>query len=294
MLKVLLSTNTANVLRHYSEKEMVDMLCKAGFDAMDFSFFDEKWYSEELENDFFSELRKYAEGEGLCFNQAHAPFHSSYPNEEQTKNRFHDIVRAMGRAAILGAKTVVVHPVQHLKYADEGVPERLFEMNMEFYTRLIPYCQEFGIQVAVENMWQYHPWPKITHSTCSTPEEMNRYIDSLNSPWITGCLDVGHASLVGQAPEEFISVMGARLGALHVHDVSKTEDSHTLPHQGVIGWQKLMRSLKSIGYQGDLTFECDGFFAKLPPKVYPQASALLAATGRNLIGMMESNLENSD
>jgi hypothetical protein len=55
-----------------------------------------------------------------------------------------------------------------------------------------------------------------------------------------------------------------------------------------------MRSLKSIGYQGDLTFECDGFFAKLPPKVYPQASALLAATGRNLIGIMESNLENSD
>lgn len=286
---MLLSTNTANVLRHYSEKEMVDMFRKAGFDAIDFSFFDEKWYSEELDSSFFTELRKYAQGEGLCFNQAHAPFHSSFPNEEQTKNRFYDIVRAMDRAALLGAKTIVVHPVQHLKYADEGVPERLLDMNMEFYGRLIPYCQEFGIQVAVENMWQYHPWPNITHSTCSTPEEMNRYVDGLNSPWITGCLDVGHASLVGQAPDEFILAMGQqRLGALHVHDVTKTEDSHSLPHQGVIEWQKLMQALKSVGYQGDLTFECDGFFAKLPPKVYPQASALLAGVGRNLIGMMES------
>ena len=283
-----LSTNTANVLRHYSEKEMVNMFRKAGFDALDFSFFDEKWYSEELENSFFAELRSYAEGSGLSFDQAHAPFHSSFPDEEQTQSRFHDIVRAMERAAILGAKTIAVHPVQHLKYADEGVPERLFEMNQEFYGRLIPYCQEYGIQVAVENMWQYHPWPKITHSTCSTPEEMNRYIDGLNSPWITGCLDVGHASLVGQAPDEFVLAMGSRLGALHVHDVTKTEDSHTLPHQGVIEWQKLMCSLKAIGYQGNLTFECDGFFAKLPPVVYPQASALLAATGRNLIQMMEA------
>jgi len=287
VLKVLLSTNTANVLRHYSKKEMVDMFRKAGFDAMDFSFFDEKWYSEELENSFFSELRSYAEGEGLCFNQAHAPFHSSFPNEEQTKNRFHDIVRAMGRAALLGAKVIVVHPVQHLKYADEGVPERLFEMNMEFYTRLSPYCQEFGIQVAVENMWQYHPWPKITHSTCSTPEEMNRYVDDLNSPWITGCLDVGHASLVGQAPDEFILAMGAqRLGALHVHDVSKTEDSHSLPYQGVIEWQKLMQALQSIGYKGDLTFECDGFFKKLPSQLFPEALRLLAQTGRQLMDLM--------
>lgn len=286
---MLLSTNTANVLRHYSEKEMVDMFRSAGFDAMDFSFFDEKWYSKEMEDGFFSELRKYAEGEGLCFNQAHAPFHSSYPNEEQTKNRFHEIVRAMGRAALLGAKTIVVHPVQHLKYADEGVPERLFEMNMEFYSRLIPYCQEFGIRVAVENMWQYHPWPKITHSTCSTPAEMNRYVDNLNSPWITGCLDVGHASLVGQAPDEFVLAMGAdRLGGLHIHDVNKTEDSHTMPYQGVIDWQSLMQALKTVGYRGDLTFECDGFFGNLPRELYPQATALLAETGRLLIGIFES------
>ena len=45
--------------------------------------------------------------------------------------------------------------------------------------------------------------------------------------------------------------MGAkRLGALHVHDVSKTEDSHTIPYQGVVDWQKFMQALKTIGYLG--------------------------------------------
>ena len=281
---MLLSTNTSNVLMHYSAEKAVDMLQNAGFTAIDFSFFDPLWYSEEREDVFFSELRKYAENAGMCFNQAHAPFHSSFPDAEQTKNRFWEIVSALRRAALLGAKTIVVHPVQHLKYADEGVPQQLFEMNMEFYGKLIPYCQEFGIKVAVENMWQYHPWPKITHSTCSTPEEMNRYLDTLNSPWITGCLDVGHASLVGQSPDEFVLAMGAdRLGALHIHDVTKTEDSHTMPYQGVIDWQKFMQALGTIGYQGDLTFECDGFFKNLPAELYPEALRLLAHTGHVLI-----------
>ena len=284
---MLLSANTANMWKYYSFNELVDMFQSAGFTAMDFSFFDKTWYSEEQEDTFFSELRKYAEGVGMCFNQAHAPFHSSFPDEQQTKERFWEIVCVLRRAALLGAKIIVVHPVQHLHYADEGAPERLFEMNMEFYGKLIPYCQEFGIQVAVENMWQYHPWPKITHSTCSTPQEMNRYLDTLNSKWITGCLDVGHASLVGQAPDEFVLAMGAdRLGALHIHDVSKTEDSHTFPYQGVIDWQKLMQALKTIGYRGDLTFECDGFFKALPPQLCPKALDLLAQTGHFLMNVM--------
>ena len=286
---MLLSTNISNALMHYSAEQTVDMLQNAGFTAIDFSFFDQVWYSEEREDAFFSELRKYAEGVGMCFNQAHAPFHSSFSDEEQTKSRFREIVCAIRRAALLGAKTIVVHPVQHLKYADEGVPQRLFEMNMEFYGKLIPYCQEFGIRVAVENMWQYHPWPKITHSTCSTPQEMIRYLDTLNSPWITGCLDVGHASLVGQSPDGFVLAMGSdRLGVLHIHDVTKTEDSHMMPYQGVIDWQKLMQTLAAIGYQGDLTFECDGFFKNLPAELYPEALRLLAHTGRVLINGMQS------
>ena len=284
---MLLSTNTANVLTHYSANEMVDMLKEAGFTAIDFSFFDKTWYSEDLEETFFSELRKYAEGVGMCFNQAHAPFHSSFPDEKQTKSRFEEIVCAMRRAALLGAKVIAVHPVQHLKYADEGVPQRLFEMNMEFYGNLIPYCQEFGIRVGVENMWQYNPWPKIDGSTCADPEEMNRYLDTLNSPWITGCLDVGHASLAGQAPDEVVLAMGAdRLGALHIHDVTRTEDSHMSPYQGIIDWQKLKKALSTIGYRGDFTFECDGFFKKLPAQLYPEAMRFLAQTGRTLLNEM--------
>ena len=92
-----------------------------------------------------------------------------------------------------------------------------------------------------------------------------------------------------QLPDEFILAMGAdRLGALHIHDVSKTEDSHTIPYQGVIDWQKLMQALKTIGYKGDLTFEADGFINKVPPELCPEALCLLGRTGHVLMKKMQS------
>ena len=284
---MLLATNTGNVMREFAPNAAVDLFHDAGFSALDFSFFDEKWYIEGIDPAFFRDLGTYAKDECVPFVQAHAPFHSSFPDAAQTESRFQDIVRSMRYAALLGVQTIVVHPVQHLTYADDGVPERLFEMNMDFYGRLIPYCEEWGIRVGVENMWQYRPWPKISHSTCSTPEEMIRYVDTLNSPWVTGCLDTGHASLVGQAPHAFVRSLGAgRLGSLHVHDVSRTEDSHTLPYLGVMDWNQFALALKDIGYEGDLTFECDGFFKKLPSQLYPEALRLLAQTGRQLMDLM--------
>ena len=85
---MLLSTNTAIVEQYCTGKEMINLFRNAGFDAIDFSFFDERWYSEDLDDTYFSELRQYAQDTGMCFNQAHAPFHTSFPDEAQTKKRF--------------------------------------------------------------------------------------------------------------------------------------------------------------------------------------------------------------
>lgn len=287
MTVMLLATNTGCVMREYAPRDAVNLICEAGFSALDFSFFDEKWYTEGINPALFRDLGAYAKDKGAPFVQAHAPFHSSFPDAAQTESRFQDIVRSMRYAALLGVQTMVVHPVQHLTYADSGVPERLFEMNMDFCRRLIPYCEEFGMRIGVENMWQYHPWPKITHSTCSTPEEMIRYVDTLNSPWITACLDTGHASLVGQAPHDYVRKLGAsRLGSLHVHDVSKTEDNHTLPYLGIIDWKQFAAALKDIGYSGCFTFECDGFLGRQPRQLQPAALRMLAQTGHHLIEMI--------
>ena len=195
---MLLSTSIGTYLKLFSPMETVAMLKDVGFTALDFAFFDPKYYSKDTDASFFTELRAYAENKGLVFNQAHAPFPSGVGKPDRDEEIFADIVRSMKNASLLGAKNIVVHPVQYLVYANDGVPEKLFELNVAFYNRLKPYCEEYGIRVAVENMWQDKELAgrcdtRIGHSTCSTPAEFIRYMDALDDKCFTACLDLGHA-----------------------------------------------------------------------------------------------------
>lgn len=286
-----LSTTVITVAKAYGFDKAVDMLAQAGFDCLDFSFYDDLSLCDE-KLDFFKELRKKAEAKGLSFNQAHAPFSSYYADEERTKKRFDEIVRSMERAALLGAENIIVHPCKHLSYEDDGVPEKLFELNMDFYNRLKPYCEEYGIHVAIENMWQYRGnTQKIVHTTCSRPEELIRYVDTMNSEWFVACLDIGHAMLVCEDPAEFVKALGEkRLKALHVHDVDGMGDSHTLPYFGVCNWEKIMKALAEVGYEGELTYEADCFIENKPTELYPEYLRVMERTGRHLIKIFDNKL----
>ena len=165
-----------------------------------------------------------------------------------------------------------------------GLPEQLnFKNYMEFYRRLIPYCEQYNIQVAVENMWQY-VGKKITHSTCSRPQEFIRYLDELNSKWVVGCLDIGHAYLVGEKAEDCIYALGKdRLKALHVHDVDGIDDSHTIPYFGIGNWEEVEKALKKIGYQGDFTYEAGGFLTNYPKDLVSAGLSHMVKIARYII-----------
>lgn len=276
----------------FSDEETVDIMKNAGFDNMDYSFFSERDYDINADKNAFKErftnLRKYAEDKGIYFTQAHAPFASSYPDEAKTLRRFDEIVNAMRNASYLGIKHIVVHPCQHLSYHRGNNKEFLFEYNMEFFSKLLPYAEEFGIVICTENMWQYYGDNKIWISTCALPEEFIKYVDTINSPFFKGLLDIGHTVLVGQNPADFIRKLGPdRLVALHVHDVSGHKDSHTLPYYGIVHWDEVTSALKEIGYKGEITLEADNFLRKLPKQLMPEASKLMATVARSLANAAE-------
>lgn len=289
---MLLSTEIASLARRVGEKEAIRIIKEAGFDAFDMSLFqlnrDENYFLNQ--DDYVEkakELRAYADSLGIVCNQAHAPFHSSYGEPEKDEWMFGKIVRAMEIAAIMGAKIIVIHPVQHLNYAE--YVEELFRMNMEFYNKLIPYAKKFGIKIATENMWQENNGARsITDSTCSRAWEFNKYIDTINSEWVVGCLDIGHVSLIRSDIPKFIKAMGnKRLCALHVHDTNCVKDLHTLPFTQSIDYIAACRALKEIGYQGDFTFECDQYYKNFPDDFLPTAAEFMCKVGRRLIKEIE-------
>lgn len=286
---MLLSTQTDWLARSFGHEKAVSILANAGFDAYDISLFELTRDESSVFNqadyiDFTEHLRKKADEAGIVCNQAHAPFPSSVGEPEKDQWIFDKIVRSMEIASILGAKIIIVHPKQHLPYARNK--QELFELNMEFYRNLIPYCEKFNIKIAVENMWQKDPHSnrKIVHSTCSRPEEFCKYLDELNSPWIVGCLDVGHVPLVGEDMAQMIRMLGRRrLQALHVHDNDSLRDAHTLPYLANQDIDEIFAFLNEIGYEGDLTFEADKFYNHLPKELAETGARFMQDVGRHIM-----------
>lgn len=270
-----------------SEKETIKLMYDAGFTAYDIGLFmllDSNTHPFCTENaiEYAKEIRKYADELGIVCNQAHAPFHSSCGDAQRDEEIFQQIVRSIEIASVLGAKNIVVHPKQHLIYA-ENIDE-LFRLNLEFYNRLIPYCKKYNIKVAVENMFQYNRVTgNIIDSTCSRSCEFNKYIDTINSEWIVGCLDIGHVALVGADIAKFIKDLGGkRLQALHIHDNDFLRDTHTMPFIQKIDYEPIVKALSDIGYEGDMTFEANSFIAKFPKELLLPAAKLLCETGKYL------------
>jgi sugar phosphate isomerase/epimerase len=79
-----------------------------------------------------------------------------------------------------------------------------------------------------------------------------------------------------------------RLQALHVHDVDYVSDCHTMPFMESLDWNAVAAALAQIRYEGNFTFEADNFLIKMPRELMPEASRLMAQTGRYLIGRIEA------
>ena len=286
-----LVTQTHITAETFGDEACIPILKQAGFEALDWSFFGMEqgkgvWCSDAWREHALS-LKEAAARCGMGFSQAHAPFPSSRGEEPYDSDIRKWILRSMEAAALMGVHNIVVHPVQELEYATNE--EKLWEENLEFYRGLIPYCEEYGIRICAENMWQCDKRRNyIVDSVCARPDEFVRLLDELDSPWVVGCLDLGHCALVGREPQDVIRAMGAkRLQALHVHDVNYVRDCHTMPFMESLDWEAITRALAEIGYEGDFTLEADEFLRGLPPELMPEASVLMAKTGRSLMKRIE-------
>lgn len=288
-----LSTQTDVLARRLGDEEAVRILAKVGYDCIDWSFFpmtnsSGPWCRDDW-REHAQQMRALQDELCITANQAHAPFPSSRGDEEFDTMIRKWILRSMEAAAIMGVRNIIVHPMQHLPYHKNA--QELFDMNVEFYRSLIPYCEQFGIRVCAENMWQYdEKRGYIVDSVCSRPEEFCALLDAVDSPWIVGCLDIGHCALVGQDPADFIRAMGPdRLQALHVHDVDHKHDCHTMPFTQKLDWESICAALGEIGYTGELTFEADNTLAAFPNELLDAAAAMMACTGRYLISRVDAH-----
>lgn len=290
---MILSTSNGGLHQRYGFEKASEMLKEAGFDAIDMDLgLLEKDSSVFWDNTYkyrVQDIREHAEKIGISFNQSHAPFHYNWatnPNEYEERF-FPSMVRALEISAMLGCKQAVVHPIHHQEYI--GHEEEQFELNIRFYRELLPYAKEYGVKIALENMWQNEVKRKRPgYDVCSLANEFVRYIDTLDDDMFTACLDIGHSGMVGEEAYDAIRILGHdRLGALHVHDNDYCADQHTLPYLGKMDFEKITEALAKVNYKGEFTYEAGKFYNRMPDPMMLPSLNFMAEMGRYLIGRIE-------
>ena len=269
-----LSTNIMKFHRELGLLKTIDVFSEAGFEGIDFNADIEEYYTDAHGPEFYKEVRAYAADRGIGFYQTHAPFRCNFPEPEKTERRFWEIVKSMEHSALLGAEMTVIHSFK--KY-EEKTREFWMEQNLNFYKRLIPYAEETGVKIAIENIHGGY----LTSDAESLLELMNL----LDNEVFTICFDVGHAQIAGQDPAEMIRKLGNRIGCTHVHDNDGVNDLHTLPfaYGGVIDWESVMKAFAEAGYTGNLNYEAARSVSRLPKDFLPEGAKYMAKVGKYLI-----------
>ncbi len=299
-----LCIQTGGLIEHFSFEEVYRMITEAGFTAIDWTI-DHAWNIKEIKAGNISggcifdrpmdEIRAYYSEElsfirkyGVKISQAHAVF----PAYVESNPEVLDMAIRSYKNTILfcgevGCKNLIIHGISLPLGKTENTQADIDRLDSRLYESLIPELKQTNVTVCLENLFTSSA-KVYTEGHCMDPHEAAAFIDELNAKAGRDdafglCLDVGHLALLRRDPRKYISVLGKRIKALHVHDNTGVEDSHLAPLCGNINWNIVLKALHDAGYDGDLSFETFQQAFKAydvdPDLVYPWLK-LIAETGK--------------
>jgi len=289
------SIQTTKIFEAFGIEEGFKLIHESGFDGVDFtlipfvsqaairrtdtSIFEQ---SDEEIKAFFKTYKDAAEKYGIAFCQAHAPMQSLQKTSESCEYMIEVLKKSIMVCDYLNCPYLVVHPF-FFGYGDQLDKKTESDFCISGYAQLIPTIRKYNVTVCLENMFMVYK-NKVYAASCQNPDEVNRYIDTLND--IAGekcfafCYDSGHSNLIGRDVYAVIRKLGHRIECLHIHDNDSWEDQHLAPYMGRLDWDRFVRGMKEIGYRGDLNFESHGVVSTFDKELLPYALKLTSATGR--------------
>lgn len=252
-----------------------------GYDCIDYQNFinteTELFAMRDSEfEEFLSRERALAEAAGIEIYQAHSPWR--YPpqdyTEEDRAERLEKMKKSIWGTSLLGCKYFVIHPIMPFGADKDPEPEKLFEMNYEFMSALLPIAKEHDVVICLENM-------PMTQLSLARPLEILEFVKAINSEYMQVCIDTGHCAVFGISPADAVRLTAEYLKVLHVHDNNGRQDLHWLPYYGVIDWVDFNKSLHEIGYDGCLSLETN-ISRKIPDDIKEHHQIGLALMAKKL------------
>lgn len=268
---------SGTLINHLGLENTFRMLKNAGFDGVDYAIRDYQLGDDFREN--AKEIKAMLDEIGLACIQVHAPHNFVHGTAMDFSNpKYAQTFRSIEFTQILGAKHCVIHgsPVP-----DGPLSGQFMEHNYLYYKTFEEEAKRCGILIGVENLKQ---------GILPRPEYVNRILGMLGTEVYYPHVDLGHSALVGIEPDVFLNKLNCLpVRAIHVHDFNVQTD-HVLPFLGKSNWDRIVKALVDIGYEGDLSmeiFRTTQLVAAYSLDLLPTLYELTAAVGRELIRRVE-------
>ena len=227
----------------YEAEAVLDRLARIGYTALDMGFDYCVGENRLLEGDGWRErvlaLRAQADALGVRYTHAHAPYNVGSRDPRQ--------IRSVEAAALLGARSIVMHPIHEIDGRIIEDVDEFLRVNLEAVAPILPLMEEHGVILLFENIL----WGATIH-----PKNIVALVKAVDSPLCGWCFDTGHAHFYGIEPCVLRELDVPPL-SLHIQDTHGPGygDEHLLPGDGNIDWKEFLDILQEIGYTSELVLE---------------------------------------
>ena len=204
-------------------------------------------------------------------NSLHWKMPLSDPDPKVRKTCLDSMKDALRETKKFGGTTVLIVPGV---VNDKVSYKEAYERSQIEIRKLIPVCEETGIKLAIENVW---------NNFLISPVEAARYVDELDHPMIGWYFDVGNILRYGW-PEHWIEVLGERIMKVDIKEYSlkKMRDEGVWKGfqveltEGDVNWTAVNNALRTAGYQGWGSAEVPGGDRKRLEKISQYMDKLYA------------------
>ena len=185
-------------------------------------------------------------------NSKHWNLLLSHPDREIRKQGIEAMIIAMEDAKAYGTDAVLLVPGR----VDENVSyDDCWQRSTACIRQLLPVAQDLKVKICIENVW---------NNFILSPLEARTYIDQFNSPNIGFYFDCGNILVYGW-PEQWIKILGYRIGRIHIKEYSKqigdkqgrSSGFGVKLTEGDVRWQEVMQQIRNEYNSEWLTTEQD-------------------------------------
>ena len=237
----------------YDYDEGFKKLKEHGFDCIDYAELCKRHsdlynFSDDKYRGFLTDIGESANKHGVEITQLHGLWATDDKTRAQREESIGYFIKEIEGAHYLGCKNIVIHPFLPYGWGAEVDKDKIWDVNIDLFSRLLPYAEKYGVTICAENQ-------PFTAIAMSTVKEVKKLIREFNHPNFKACLDTGHANVFHDDIAEDVRLLGDDLATLHVHDNKGNWDQHLIPYMGNIKWEEFLAALKEIGYKGAFTLE---------------------------------------